>query len=1340
MSHISPFKRILSLLLVWGMLCGLMAFPSVQAAGGTPDADGSLYSQLSDTNKEAYDAISRQVEELAKNSTDPSAVSFTPTQGSPDGAAIFAFFRDHPEYFWVDSSKLAWTASDDNVYSLCTAVTGESFFFEGFDAATLPGVRQSFDAKVQEIIAGMPSGGDVVAQLRYLNNWMAQHNVYNPLGIGASNYSRCAASGILSNNDPNTAPVCYGYATAFKVLLDAAGIPNAYIEGWAYNQNNWPNGEQHAWNYVQLDNNAWYAIDPTWDDPKLTAGQARFHYFLVGSETETETSLSGREQFGQNHDASAAKSPASQYSLTYPTLSRTASDRVVTTGFELIQGGTSKKYDTLEEALRNAGSGSTVKLWQTATITGALTIPDGVTLDLNGQKASGASSLNAVAVSGDVSPLFTIEAGSQASIVNSGSFTSITTTDSGECIQNDGALNLGTNLKIARGKYMMGGDPLSSPIGGNAPEYTSNAYASLSAASPHLLFVYQVMQPTVSGSGSYQASAGDTVQNLIDQCAGSIPAPTIEYYMPTGTNGKVPSETVGTLSWSVGRSPNDSNRIQPTDPLENGEYLFVATAFGYPVTYAVQVSGVPDSAQQYTVTVQGGSGASGGGTYAENDPVTVTAGTKEGYIFQSWTAQGLTLADATKPEISFAMPANDVTLTANFERDYTIRVTGAALAPKTYDGSAAATVTSVDFGGLLEGEQLNLGTDYTATAVFDSANAGTGKTATVTVTLTGGSYVFAGGAKTASYTLSGQSIGKAAYTGVIALSGQVRANASGQVELPQPPTGASFGVPASAAGSEAVTGLRIAGNTLFYEGGSGIVKDRTYTVTVPVSGGVNYNDYNLTVTLTGSDKQALAIAGVTAQNGSYNGAAQAGYTGKPAAAGYDGAFTVTYSTPDGRAPVNAGTYTVIFAIPDNDPRYVGRIALEFTIAKAPLTVAAPRLSAYAGDSAPALALAYTGLVAGESVTPSAAPVFTVAKADGTGIALADAMKTAGTYTITWSNADSTTFAGAGNYQLTKNAAGTLTVSARPGSGDAPAAMPAPTPVPPAPTATPRPAATARPAATPKPTATPAPAPAGPTQVEASLKDGTAVVALSQEQFARIVDQAAERAKKGQAAPAVELEVTAAQGARALQVTLPGAALDTLAQQEKATLTIASPVARVAFDSQALGAVAQQAEGDLVLVVSPVEAAALNEAQTAAAGAFPVVELTLQCNGAVISDFRQGNATITIPHTLAQGQQAEGVVVWYLDEEGGTTACQTSYDEAAGEVTFVTPHFSRYVIGYDETRLPSQPAVQQPEQPQQDDTSRQSGSLPVLPILGGVLLVVPSVIFGLWRFFRNRYEE
>ena len=236
------------------------------------------------------------MEELTQNSTNPSSVSFIPTAGDPTGAAICAFFRDHPEYFWIDSSKLVWDVTGDGQWRLGSKVSGESFFCEGFDAGTLPAVRTQFDKQVKTIIDEMPSG-DRVTQLRYLNNWMAQHNVYNPLGVGASNYSRCAASGILSNNSADTAPVCYGYATAFRVLLDAADIPNAYIEGWAYNQNNWPNGEQHAWNYVQVDG-VWYAIDPTWDDPKLTTGQARFHYFLVGSETVTETSLSGREQFG----------------------------------------------------------------------------------------------------------------------------------------------------------------------------------------------------------------------------------------------------------------------------------------------------------------------------------------------------------------------------------------------------------------------------------------------------------------------------------------------------------------------------------------------------------------------------------------------------------------------------------------------------------------------------------------------------------------------------------------------------------------------------------------------------------------------------------------------------------------------------------------------------------------------------------------------------------------------------------------------------------------------------------------------------------------------------------
>ena len=87
----------------------------------------------------------------------------------------------------------------------------------------------------------------------------------------------------------------------------------------------------------------------------------------------------------------------------------------------------------------------------------------------------------------------------------------------------------------------------------------------------------------------------------------------------------------------------------------------------------------------------------------------------------------------------------------------TLTITDATLQSKTYDGTTAATVTSVDFGGLVNGETLDSGTGYTATAVFDDANAGEGKTATVTVELKNTNYTFAGG-DTAEHELTGLTI------------------------------------------------------------------------------------------------------------------------------------------------------------------------------------------------------------------------------------------------------------------------------------------------------------------------------------------------------------------------------------------------------------------------------------------------------------------------------------------------------------------------------------------------------------------------------------------------------
>ena len=79
--------------------------------------------------------------------------------------------------------------------------------------------------------------------------------------------------------------VCEGYAKAFKYLIDPLGIPCVLVSGVGTNSEG--KTENHAWNYVQIDDN-WYAVDCTWDDPIIIGNgrltnKEKYKYFLKGS-------------------------------------------------------------------------------------------------------------------------------------------------------------------------------------------------------------------------------------------------------------------------------------------------------------------------------------------------------------------------------------------------------------------------------------------------------------------------------------------------------------------------------------------------------------------------------------------------------------------------------------------------------------------------------------------------------------------------------------------------------------------------------------------------------------------------------------------------------------------------------------------------------------------------------------------------------------------------------------------------------------------------------------------------------------------------------------------------
>ncbi|MCI9626724.1 MAG: hypothetical protein HFI90_08065 [Clostridia bacterium] len=134
---------------------------------------------------------------------------------------------------------------------------------------------------------------------------------------------------------------------------------------------------------------------------------------------------------------------------------------------------------------------------------------------------------------------------------------------------------------------------------------------------------------------------------------------------------------------------------------------------------------VSDNTPTHTLTATAGEGGKvavspEGGSVKEGAEVTVTATPNSGYGFVNWTATGVTLADATAKEITFNMPAGDVTLTANFKA---LRTASLDKTTATYDQSSPnrkdieVTLDTGDYTFVqikkTSAEVLVEGTDYT---------------------------------------------------------------------------------------------------------------------------------------------------------------------------------------------------------------------------------------------------------------------------------------------------------------------------------------------------------------------------------------------------------------------------------------------------------------------------------------------------------------------------------------------------------------------------------------------------------------------------------------------------
>ena len=407
----------------------------------------------------------------------------------------------------------------------------------------------------------------------------------------------------------------------------------------------------------------------------------------------------------------------------------------------------------------------------------------------------------------------------------------------------------------------------------------------------------------------------------------------------------------GSQSWSLGRDL----QVQLPDDLPAGEYRYSASPrlsyqgdiivgsnisiFGNvtvtPALLTVTGAAAKDRTYDGTNSVQITGVTLDGVLNSDNVSVDLTgltgtlsgsdAGTYTGVTLPRLTLIGGAAFNYTLPQSMSAVPAS-VTISKA-----PLTVTGVTIKTRPYKPTYhTAEVSGVTFTGLVNGETLALGQDYTAFGNYDDPNAGENKSATILVELKSS-------AKANNYTLPKDSSVNA--TGTIT-------KVDSSITKAPTATGITYG---QALSDSALT-----------DGAGSVAGSFSWTApaTKPSAGTAQFE-----VTFTPTDMNyntATVNVSVTV--------AKATSTASP----YSGSFTDTYVGRNGTSynsttpPTNAGDYTVIISLTDTNT-YIGSLSLDFTISKASITITADDKQADVGTAKPALTYTVTGLVGADTL-------------------------------------------------------------------------------------------------------------------------------------------------------------------------------------------------------------------------------------------------------------------------------------------------------------------------------------------------------------------------------------
>lgn len=256
----------------------------------------NLYEQLSSDAKLIYDKLYANKENLKTGTYQIEfGNSFQDTLSKENGSeelkkeyqsAIEALIYENPDIFYLNPNNIyinieetsrIWGTTFNVFINNATSI---SYLEDGFNSKE---DVNNAEAKIEEVknnIIAQTTGKSDYEKIKIIHDYLVDTIEYDTTVSNEYIYNLYGAL-VLKNC------VCEGYAKAFQYLMNELGIENLMVIGTGTNSKN--ETENHAWNYVKL-NDAWYAVDATWDDPIIIGGgrlsnKSRYKYFLKGSKT-----------------------------------------------------------------------------------------------------------------------------------------------------------------------------------------------------------------------------------------------------------------------------------------------------------------------------------------------------------------------------------------------------------------------------------------------------------------------------------------------------------------------------------------------------------------------------------------------------------------------------------------------------------------------------------------------------------------------------------------------------------------------------------------------------------------------------------------------------------------------------------------------------------------------------------------------------------------------------------------------------------------------------------------------------------------------------------------------